>query len=523
MKTTALSTQKKIVVIVATLIVAGSLFYFATNYFKTPLAETNWYIVSRHDITQKVSFTAQVNPVHTVDLAFARQGAVSDVSAHVGEKVAAGEVLAVLTHGDISAQVALASANVDVENARLALLLKGTRTEDVAVTQASLDAANTTLSSAAQTVGDKTRDAFTSADDALHNQLSGIFTNPDTTDPRLSLLTSNSAQVTSIQVERSQVGVRLAAFKVSLDANTDTPNMRLTSTEMLLREEITFLDSVATLLSGVIPDSSNSQVTISGYRTSTNLARTNLNASLSSVISAEQSYANAKAAVTVAERQLALKQAPATNEDVSAETARVESSKASLQSAEAELAKTRIVAPFAGVATRVDAKRGAVASPNIPVITLISMGAYQIEGYLSEVDVAKVKTGDRSEVTVDAFGADRILSAHVASVDPAPIMQNNVPSYKAVITLDKDNDPGVKPGMHANVTILTAIKKAALSVPAGAIVTKLGETYVEKKNDNGSIVLTQVKTGLTDDYIEIVSGVNENDRIASFGIMSVTQ
>ena len=158
-----------------------------------------------------------------------------------------------------------------------------------------------------------------------------------------------------------------------------------------------------------------------------------------------------------------------------------------------------------------------------PSRAAISKGAYQIEGYLSEVDVAKVKAGQGAQVTIDAFGSDDVLSAHIASVDPAPTMQSGVPAYKVVVTLDAGNDPGTKPGMHANVTVLAASKTGVIAVPAGAIVIKLGGTYVEKANADGTVALTKVTTGIADDYVEILSGLSAGERVASFGVINLNQ
>src|SRR3989338_3560778 len=103
------------------------------------------------------------------------------------------------------------------------------------------------------------------------------------------------------------------------------------------------------------PTSSVSQTTIDGYKSAIATARTNVSNSLDSVTASEEKLRTAVS-------KLALKKAGTVREQIDAQEAEVESAQATVANLEAQLAKTIIRSPIAGVVTKQDAKRGEIAS-----------------------------------------------------------------------------------------------------------------------------------------------------------------
>lgn len=506
-------------IVIAVILLLGGMYFFRS----TKSTGHSWYTVTKADVTEDVRISAEVKAVQNVDLAFARSGVIGAVHISVGDSVRAGSVLATLANLDIRAQVAQAEANLAVEKAKLAALIKGSRTEDIAVAEASATAGATATEEAGGILSDKTRDAYTTADDALHNLAAPMFQNQDTANPKLTFQTSDSKGQIALESERVSIGNTLSTWKTLHDtpSTSDLDSYALT-VESNLREEINFYDLLASSLTVALPDSANTAAVLNSYRASITLGRNNLNTALGNVISAKQAYENAKANAAVSAKQLSLKKAGATDEDLAAENARVASAEASLQSAQAELEKTVITAPFTGVVTRVDAKLGATAAGGVSLISMISGSAFQIEGYVSEVDVPNVQKNAKAEVTLDAYGTEKVLMAHVASIDPAPTMVNGVGAYKAIIELDPNVDPGIKTGMHANVRIIAAEKKDVIAIPKEALISRVGKEYVELENPDGSTSLYPIETGLRGNLIEVTGGLSGGEHINSFGDVSNT-
>lgn len=86
--------------------------------------------------------------IRQVDLAFNAEGRVSAMDVQEGDKVKAGELLAALDDGTYANALALAQAKRDAAQAQLALLLAGSRYEDIDHARAALESARADLAHA---------------------------------------------------------------------------------------------------------------------------------------------------------------------------------------------------------------------------------------------------------------------------------------------------------------------------------------------------------------------------------------
>jgi macrolide-specific efflux system membrane fusion protein len=108
----------------------------------------------------------------------------------------------------------------------------------------------------------------------------------------------------------------------------------------------------------------------------------------------------------------------------------------------------------------------------------------------------------------------------VSELDTVSTVVSNVVTYNSIISFDSA-PASVKPGMTANVSVITASKDNVLSVPSAAISTSGGQSTVTVRG-NGKDQVTPVQTGLKGDgTTEIVSGLNEGDQVVmSVGVVS---
>lgn len=132
---------------------------------------------------------------------------------------------------------------------------------------------------------------------------------------------------------------------------------------------------------------------------------------------------------------------------------------------------------------------------------------------LSEIDVPKIKVGDKATVAFDAF-SDKTFTGKVISIDLIGSTSSNVTTYPAVILLDtKSNE--ILPNMAASANIITDTKTDVLMVPVSAVTTSDGTSTVQVMK-NGKPQSVTVETGISsDEYTEIVSGLNEGDTVVT--------
>jgi RND family efflux transporter MFP subunit len=212
-----------------------------------------------------------------------------------------------------------------------------------------------------------------------------------------------------------------------------------------------------------------------------------------------------------------LKSAKPRQVDLDIVKAQVDAAKAQVEAAQNVYTSSIITSPIDGIVTSVDAKIGETASVGKSVISLNSLQKYQIEVYISEPELSKVKLGDLAKINLDAYGTDVAFDANVISIDPAATMIKNIPSYKLTLEFTKD-DERIRAGMNASISISGKIIQG-LAIPSKSVIQRGAEKLVLKDSGNGHAVETLVKIGAVsmDGFTQITQGLNEDDRIANFG------
>lgn len=178
-----------------------------------------------------------------------------------------------------------------------------------------------------------------------------------------------------------------------------------------------------------------------------------------------------------------------------------------------------ITAPFSGIIGSVNLVEGMVLSSSNSTTSINSQRVAVIKGdslpvvsvSLSEVDVPKVKVGQKVVVTLDSV-SDKTFTGIVATVDRVGSTSNNVTSYIANIKLDSSSD-NILPNMAATANIVLETLTDVLIAPTASIETTNGISYI-KVMKNGNQELLEVTLGLnTDDGIEIKSGVSVGQEV----------
>jgi HlyD family secretion protein len=168
--------------------------------------------------------------------------------------------------------------------------------------------------------------------------------------------------------------------------------------------------------------------------------------------------AAAQAGVEVAQASLARITAPPQPSELTALEALVDSARAERDAARIALEHTELKAPFAGQIAALELRPGESISPSTAVAQLADTSEWYIETTdLTELDVARVRTGDRAELTFDAL-PDLHLTGQVASIRSyGEKLQGDV-VYRAIIQLGK-----LDARLRWNMTVSAAILPSAMT------------------------------------------------------------
>jgi HlyD family secretion protein len=156
---------------------------------------------------------------------------------------------------------------------------------------------------------------------------------------------------------------------------------------------------------------------------------------------------------------------------VALDRANIQQQEANLRDAQVNLDYTNIVSPVDGtvVSRNVDVGQTVAASFQTPTLFLIAkdLTKMQVDSNVSESDIGNVRVGESAIFRVDAF-PDRDFDGIVGQVRQAPITVQNVVTYDVVVNVTNP-ELLLKPGMTANVTVITARRDQATRVPLRAI------------------------------------------------------
>ncbi len=445
-----------------------------------------WQAASRGAIAEVVTASGIVEPAENPDLAFASSGRVASVSVVVGQPVAAGETLATLDLGTLEASREQAVANVAAAQAKLAGLEAPTRATDLGVKQTAVAQAQQSLANTYTNAQVAIGTAHDQVVSAVHTNTDALFSQPNAAQPTILFQTTNSQAAIDTDTARASLIIRITQWESEISALS--PASSATDTEQALADSLSTLTLVRgytthllAALASATPSGAFSPSAITAAQTAALALNTTTNAQIAALQGQQQQIAAAKLAIQSAQDALTQTTAGATTQDIQAAEASVQAAQATIDSIDAQIRNAVVVAPFSGTVASVAVKPGQTIAAGTTAVSLTPASALQMTLYLSEIDAARVHTGDPAAVTLDALGNSRVFPATVVSVDQSPSSDPahtaTGPAYKATLQFTTA-DPAIALGQTANATITTAQKTGALIIPKSAVITDGAQSFV---------------------------------------------
>jgi RND family efflux transporter MFP subunit len=518
--------QWMIVLICVVLLVAGWMYYASRP--KAPIYETA--TVERGTVENIVSVTGHVEPVDRVMLSFTQGGRVARIAVKEGQQVRAGDIVAALDQDVLLGGVGEARARADRESAALTALIAPLPTKDRAVKEATVAQAQQSEASSIEGLYSAFARAFTSADDAIHNKADALFSGGSVETKKFGIhfeygnteytVQGTASEETALKDGRQQS--EAALIRINDRENTRVGDVADTAraTEDDLTTIDTFLTQLADVVNSYVPKDSEAQIVYEGFQTSIASARTAVATARSDVRAAHAAYDAASAARALAEHGYTQALAGVTSETRAVQEATLAAAQASVVTAQESADKAVLRAPLAGLIASITPSVGETVSPNSPVAELLTAGAYEVEVYIPEADIARVKIGDKARLTFDAFDRTKVFDAEVVRIALVETVREGVPTYKTTLMFTGTLPAGVvlRPGMTADVEITTDVRKDVLSVVARSVLTDKNRTYVRILNAESALEERDVVTGLrgSEGTIEITSGLQEGEKVVVF-------
>lgn len=187
--------------------------------------------------------------------------------------------------------------------------------------------------------------------------------------------------------------------------------------------------------------------------------------------------------------------------------------------AEAELAKTSIRAPFAGILAEVRTEVGEYSTPSPPavpvppVLDLLDPASIYVSAPMDEVDSARIRAGQPVKLTVDSHRGEE-FPGRVVRVAPYVL---DVQEQNRTVEIEAELDHAdlastLLPGTSADAEVVLASRDEVLRIPAASLIE--GDRVLVLEGDR--LRERPVEAGLRNwAFVEVVSGLAECDRVVT--------
>ena len=212
---------------------------------------------------------------------------------------------------------------------------------------------------------------------------------------------------------------------------------------------------------------------------------------------------------------------------------------AGLRQAEEDLSRTTIVSPIDGKIVSLNAQEGEVVitgtmnNPGSVIAVVADLSSILVEAEVGETEVVAVRVGQLARIRIDAV-ANKEYRGRVVEIGSSATVRpqgagSGIRYFKVKVAIE-DADDRLRPGMTAQVSIVTNTAAGAVTVPIQSVVDRVPPVKNAKKNDEppadapkkkyvfvskgGKAVMAEVTTGISDaTHVAVTSGLKAGDSV----------
>ncbi len=457
---------------------------------------TTTTVAQMGDVTSSVSASGTVISPGDVGVSPSINGLLTAINVKVGQRVAAGDVMAELDHTALKSAMNNASATLKTTQIQL--------TQSAATVQSAKDAAVNNAATYQQTV-DNARRAL---DDAKANADLKTKTYQITLDNSLAALNQAKSVYYSYSDFYGPNGITLA-WCASLNTINSNCTTLIADNNAYLAAQKTYDAAVANQTISLAADQSNIINLNAAWTTALAAQRVGLAKDQQAITTAQQNYDIAKAQQGV-------------NVD-NPSVVDFQVAQAALELAQKNYEASFIKAPVSGTVASISASVGmnapTASSSTVGAVSgfivLTDVSSLQVSAGFSESDAAKLVVGQ--DVTY-SFAAlpNLVATGKLLSIDLLPTTTSGATSYKATFAIS-EKVPNLKPGMTATVTVTTGAAMNVLQVASQAVTIRgsgASVNVITTVAGKDVITRTPVVVGLQGDSADqIISGIKPGTKV----------
>ncbi len=515
--------MKKITYYLAAIVIFGiaiTSFWLWNKYFREKTDELITATVMRGDIQEMVHERGDVVSQKEFDLEFPFSGNIEKILVSEGQAVKKGNPLVQLDTTDLVLEKNRLNSVLLQSEAALQKLQAGVTLEDITISASQVENAKIAFENAKKSLIDAIIDAQIKTDDAIRNKIDPLFINPRS-DPKLSFQPTDNQLKIDIEASRLLMEQKLSDWNLlvySISTSSDLSAVSEISKDDLLLAQ-TVASKASLILSNLAPTSALTQTTIDAWRVNISAGRTAMGLAMTNLSASQEKLESARAAVIIAENQLALKQAGTRTEEITIAKAQIDEIYNEIATVNERIGKATLRAPADAKVTKVWVEKNELSGPGKTAVSL-SIPELKIQSDISELDIGRIRLEDDGSVSIefDSFPGIQ-YSGKVFSIDSKEIIEEGDKYFRVNIVFDVGTDMSreIRAGMSADLIIYGMTKKDILKIPAIAVY-KSGNRRFVKIIENGKAKEVEISTGISDDdNIEVLQGLTEGQTILISG------
>jgi multidrug efflux pump subunit AcrA (membrane-fusion protein) len=199
-------------------------------------------------------------------------------------------------------------------------------------------------------------------------------------------------------------------------------------------------------------------------------------------------------------------------DDIKVARAQLAQAEANVVDAQKKIEYGTITSPIDGVAIDVSVEKEDVVTQAKTLITIGNLDQMKALVAFNEIDIPKIKTGAKAEITLDAFPGE-IIKGEVSFISLKSQVIDNIVTYEGEIIIP-NSDRRLYPGMTVDATIIVNQSENTLLLPLEVLIEEEGKTFVlipGSQKEPGKIF---IKVGLrNDEFFEILEGLKKDQEV----------
>ena len=454
---------------------------------------------------ESLTVLGEVRSQAEADIRSVVQGRVTSLRKEVGDRIAAGEIIAEIENDAQLASLIQAEGAFEAAEAALNKALGGTREEQLAILETKAFNAADSLSKTQTSSINTVKDAVEKVDDIIHGKIDLLFDYPETNSPNLKVEYSDSQIVQDLESNRIVLRDLFdewesEAATLSEGGNLDAALQNSLTNVTTVRNYVNVLASV---VNSLFATDTLSQSTIDTWKTAISTSRTTLSTLAATINTQQDSLSAARAGNDIAQQELKQGVTGDRSEDVAAVEASLKQARGALLSARTAYNNTIIRSPISGTVNTLSISEGDFINSLARVATVANNSALEVRAFITGDDLVSVAVGDSAIVDGKYEG---VVTNIGAGLDP------DTKKVEVRIGLT-DESASLVHGDSVSViverrSVQNDDENGVMSVPISALRIGANDTVVFSIGEDNVLVAHPVTTGaIVGDRIIITEGI----------------